>query len=288
MNNFILHFFKAKTRQFDYEKLLSFFDEIPETEVEEATEDSTELRILYRNPVLKSEANFVISRKSTVREIHKLDPQYLDVNFRLEVPLRTPNFNAKFIFKIARDLAEEFEFAVFNSLFEDVLNFRMEVVERVFELTKEHYKEKHGYKFENVYFYPEEELNDCLKYVNEQYDLQRYYKEQNVYVPNYYIVVDESKKVYFAIEWEENKRTVFPPHIKYIYYHTGFQTVILPYDEVMAKIEKFTTNVPGFIQNTKVIAKKQHNRVSKAIRRTKFSQVEKTLIRIDLSQIIDF
>ncbi|MDD4823874.1 MAG: hypothetical protein PHU13_01210, partial [Acholeplasmataceae bacterium] len=61
----------------------------------------------------------------------------------------------------------------------------------------------------------------------------------------------------------------------------------LPYDEVMAKIEKYTTNVPGFIENTKVIEPKQTKKVNKALKKAKFTKVNSTLIRIDLNQVID-
>ncbi len=287
MSIFVLHFFKEKTREFDYEKLLSFFDEIPETKVQDASEESTELRILYRHPVLQTKADFVISRKSTVSNIHMLDPQFLDVNFRLEIPLFTPNFSASFIFEIVKELANEFSFAVYNILFENVLQFKMEVIKHVFALTKQQYKEKYGYQLENVYYYPETKLNACLKYINEQYDLHRYYNEQKIYVPNYLLAVDEEGKVFFNIDWQEGKPTVFPPHLDYIYYRSGLNTKIISYDEVIAKIEKFTQNVPGFIENTKVIDTKMVKKVVKVLRKTKFSSFEKTLIRIDINQVID-
>ncbi|HBT59481.1 MAG TPA: hypothetical protein DEA45_01500, partial [Acholeplasmataceae bacterium] len=86
MSMFVLHFFKEKSRSFDYERILSFFDEIAESELAPVDENSSEVRILYRHPILKSKADFVITKKSTVTDIYKLDPHYLDVNFRIEIP----------------------------------------------------------------------------------------------------------------------------------------------------------------------------------------------------------
>ena len=285
MEMFVLHFFKEKKRDFDYERLLSFFEEVPETTVSE--DQSKEFRILYRHPILKSKADFVISQKSTIKELYKLDPQYLDVNFRLEIPLLMPNFSVNIIFKIVKDLCKEFNFYCYHDLFEDVLPFRLEVVMRVYEISKQHFKEKFGYLLDGYYYCPEAKLNECLKYVNEQYDLHRYYKEQNVIVPNYFVSIGENDKVHFTMEWKEGTRVVFPPHIDYIYYRFGLDTKTLPYDEVMAKIEKFTENVPGFIENTKVISLKRMKKIDKIIKKSKFTQVKTTLTRIELDKVID-
>ncbi len=287
MDVFILHFFKEKTRQFDYERLLSFFNDVSEATIIDTDDASSELRIAYRHPILKSSADFVVSRRSTVQDIYKLDPHFLDVNFRLEVPLLTPTYSSNIIFEITQKLCKEFNFSTYNALYEDVMPFRFEVVSRGFEIAKQNFKDKFSYQLDNYYSYPQIKLNECLKYVNEQYDLHRYYKEQNVYVPNYFVVVDEQNKVHFTMEWAENTRTLFPPHIDFIYYRSGLETSILPYDEVMAKIEKYTTNVPGFIENTKVIEPKQTKKVNKALKKAKFTKVNSTLIRIDLSQVID-
>ncbi len=287
MDVFILHFFKEKTRQFDYERLLSFFNDVPEATIIDTDDASSELRIAYRHPILKSSADFVVSRRSTVQDIYRLDPHFLDVNFRLEVPLLTPTYSSNIIFEITQKLCKEFNFSTYNALYEDVMPFRFEVVSRGFEIAKQNFKDKFSYQLDNYYSYPQIKLNECLKYVNEQYDLHRYYKEQNVYVPNYFVVVDEQNKVHFTMEWAENTRTLFPPHIDFIYYRSGLETSILPYDEVMAKIEKYTTNVPGFIENTKVIEPKQTKKVNKALKKAKFTKVNSTLIRIDLSQVID-
>lgn len=287
MDVFILHFFKEKTRQFDYERLLSFFNDVPEATIIDTDDASSELRIAYRHPILKSSADFVVSRRSTVQDIYRLDPHFLDVNFRLEVPLLTPTYSSNIIFEITQKLCKEFNFSTYNALYEDVMPFRFEVVSRGFEIAKQNFKDKFSYQLDNYYSYPQIKLNECLKYVNEQYDLHRYYKEQNVYVPNYFVVVDEQNKVHFTMEWAENTRTLFPPHVDFIYYRSGLETSILPYDEVMAKIEKYTTNVPGFIENTKVIEPKQTKKVNKALKKAKFTKVNSTLIRIDLSQVID-
>lgn len=287
MDKFVLHFFKEKKRDFDYERLLSFFEDVAETSVPDNMDQSNEFRIEYRHPVLKSKADFIISRKTAVKEIYKLDPQYLDVNFRLEVPLLMSNFSANMIFQIVKDLSKEFNFYCYNELFEDVLPFRLEVIMRVYEISKQHFKDKFGYLLDGYYYYPEQKLNDCLKYINEQYDLHRYYKEQNVIVPNYHVVVDDTDKVHFTMEWKENTRVVFPPHIDYIYYRYGLDTKILPFDEVMAKIAKFTENVPGFIENTKVIEAKKGKKIDKLLKKTKFTTIKSTLMRIDLERVVD-
>ena len=58
MNLFVLHFFKEKSRAFDYERILSFFDDIQEASLGEVSETSSEVRMEYRHPILKTKADF--------------------------------------------------------------------------------------------------------------------------------------------------------------------------------------------------------------------------------------
>lgn len=287
MNVFVLHFFKEKSRAFDYERILSFFDDVQEAQLGEVSETSSEVRMEYRHPILKTKADFVISRKSTVTDIYKLDPQFLDVNFRLEMPLMTPFYGAKKVFSIVERLCKEFNFSIYHDMFEDVLHFKMEVVEKVFDIVRKAYKDKYGYQLKNYHSFNDQRLNDCLKYVDEQYDLHRYYKELDIYVPNYFVVLDEAEKVHFAIEWRDNTLTLFPPHIDYVYFRTGLEQKVIPYHELMAKIDKMTTGVPGFLQNTKVIEPKHLKKVMKIIKKTKFTPINGALIHIELDQVID-
>lgn len=292
MDKYVLHFFKEQTRKFDFEQMLSFFDEIPEAkEDENNSEHKNEFKILYDNPTLTTKAEFVFSKKSTVRDLHRLNPKFLDVNMRLEIPVTTTTFAAKYVFEIAKKLAEEFDFYVYNEFFKDIILFRMPTVIKSFELTKENFKEKYNYLLEDIYFCSQDKLNDILKYVNEQYALQRYYRDQGIYVPNYYIIVDEEGTLHFATHWQEGQLTVFPPQIDYVYYsiNKATKTEVIPYPELMAKIEKFTVNVPGFLENTKVITNKKHNkRIMRILKKAKFTDVEKSFKRIDFKQIIDF
>lgn len=292
MDKYVLHFFKEQTRKFDFEQMLSFFDEIPEArEDENNSEHKNQFKILYDNPILTSKAEIIFSKKSTVKDLHRLNPRFLDVNMRIEIPVLTSTFAAKYIFEIAKKLTEEFDFYVYNELFKDIIEFRMPTVVRSFELVKENFKEKYNYLLEDIYFCSQDKLNDILKYVNEQYSLQRYYRDQGIYVPNYYVVVDEKGILHFAIHWQEGQLTVFPPHLDYVYYNTNkaTKTVIIPYPELIAKIEKLTTNVPGFLENTKVITnKKQSKRIIRTLKKAKFTSVEKNFKRIDLNQIMDF
>lgn len=292
MDKYVLHFFKENTRQYDFEQMLSFFDEIAEAREDESNnEHSNEFKILYNNPTLSSKAEFIFTNKTAVRDLHRLNPRFLDVNMRVEIPVITTTFAANHIFEIVKKITEQFNFLVYNELFKDIIELRMPTVIRSFELTKENFKERYNYLLDDIYYCPKDKLNDILKYVSEQYDLQRYYREQEVYVPNYYIIVDEDKTLHFAIHWQEGKLTVFPPHIDYIYYNTNnaTKTTVIPYHEAIAKIDRFTTTVPGFIENTKAITnKKQGRRAFRALRKAKFTSVDKNFRRVNLNQIIDF
>lgn len=287
MKVFKLHFFKEKSRDLEYERILSFFKDIPEASLLPINENDSEVKIIYQIPIINLKGYFVISKKSTVEEIYKLDAKYLDINFRFEMPLFTPNFSAIKAFDVVEKLVKEFHYFYYNSLLENVMPYKREVVLRTFEIAKQNFKEKYDYELTNFYYYPESKLSECLKYVYEQYELHRFYKEQEVIVPNYKIVKDEFSQIYFAVEWKENTRILFPPNIRFIYYTTNNEVKIMPYDEVMAKLERYTISVPGFIENTKVIDVKNVKKVHKLVKKMKYTNIDLKLTSISLNSVTD-
>ena len=116
MEQFILHFFKKKTREVDVQLLTAHFETIVGFEV---VEEAKSIQYIYTHPRLGYKAAFILSKSSMVPDLVRLDPSYLDVNFRLELPLLTPTYVVKEIFQITQNLVEKFHLYIYTSLLED-------------------------------------------------------------------------------------------------------------------------------------------------------------------------
>ena len=85
-----IHFFRNSTlEKIDYAKVLDFFDNQPKFE-SFYTDDFVE--IVYKDPEFNYSYRYLITKKSKVSKIYKLNPMFSNVNFLLEMPLRQDSF----------------------------------------------------------------------------------------------------------------------------------------------------------------------------------------------------
>ncbi|PKK97035.1 MAG: hypothetical protein CVV58_03290 [Tenericutes bacterium HGW-Tenericutes-3] len=284
MAQFNIHFFKEKSRKIDLDALIAFFDDTEGIKIEM---DEKSVRIHYVHPRLGYEARFLITPKSQVPDIYRLSPKFLDLNFHLEMPLLTPGYVAKYLFEIVKKICERFDFHIYNEMFEDVLPFKMDVVSKVFNMLKEAYIEKNPVILSDYHLLPKEELNAIFRYLDDQVELQNYYKDLETYVPKYHFLTTEKKKLVIGIEWKEHTLTVFPPYLDFLFYRIGNEIKVVAYDEAYPLIEKFLLDVPGFIKDTKVLPKKSSGKVFKLMKKTQFSSVNHTFAKENVKRLLD-
>jgi len=284
MAQFNIHFFKEKSRKIDLDLLIAFFEEIEGIKIEM---DEKSVRFNYVHPRLQYEARFLITPKSQVPDIYRLSPKFLDLNFRLELPLLTPDYVAKHLFELVKKICDQFNFHIYNEMFEDVLPFKMDIVSKVFNMLKEAYIEKNPVILSDYHILPKEKTNSIFRYLDDQVELQNYYKELETYVPKYHFLTTEKKELVTGIEWKEHTLTVFPPYLDYIFYRIGNEIKIVAYDEAMPLIEKYLMDVPGFIKDTKVLPKKVSGKVFKVMKKTKFSLINHTFAKENVKRLLD-
>ncbi|MCK9235398.1 MAG: hypothetical protein WC225_04105 [Acholeplasmataceae bacterium] len=284
MTSFNLHFFKEKSRQIDIDTLIAFFEDIPGFRIEM---DNQSVRFLYQHPRLGHTSRFLITPKSTVPDIYRLNPRFLDLNFRLEMPLLTPNYVANHLFEIVKKVCQRFDFHIYNEMFEDVLPFKSEVLLKVFEMLKGAYIEKNPVIMSNYFLMETEKLKRLYRYLDDYSELQKYYDELETYVPRYHFLQIENKQLVIGIEWQEQTLTVLPPDIDYIFYRIQDEIRPLPTDAVRAAIDPYLLDVPGFIKGTKVVPKKQLKRVHRILKRRKFPVADHRFEKVELKQLLD-
>ncbi len=286
MAQFNIHFFKEKSRQIDLEQLIMFFENIEGFKVEM---DEQSVRFLYLHPRLNYRALFMITPKSQVPDIYRLNPKFLDLNFHLELSILTPNYVATQVFEIAKKVCERFDVSVYNEMFEDVLSFKMDTVLKVFTMLKDAYMDKNPIILNDYYYLTTDKLNAIYRYLDDYQELQKYYQELNTYVPQYHFFSTNNKKLAIGIEWKEGSMTVFPTHVDFIFYR--IENAIKVYDakQVFELIDKYLVDVPGFIKGTKVMtkAKNANKKVHKIIKKAKLLEMDDQFKRAELKYLID-
>lgn len=286
MDKFQLHFFKEKTRDLDIAATLAFFEVIEGVTIEM---DERSVRIIYKHPRLGYEARFLIMPKSQVRDIYRLSPRYLDLNFQLELPILTPDYFAEHIFSIVKRLVDKFDLFVYQDYFDDVLPYRIDLVTKIFNVMKERYLELNPKLFseENYILVPKHKLNAILRYMDDNFELQKHYREAKTYVPFYYFLVNGDGELRVSFEWKYDTLTVIPPFIDFIFLNRGDEVTIIKYDEFLNESNKYLDDVPGFLKDTKVVSTKQLRRVNRILKKKKFSKVHEVLTKVDHHLLID-
>ncbi len=284
MSQFNIYFFKKKSRKIDLEQLVSFFEQIEGFKIQM---DDESVRFNYLHPKLHYEASFIITPKSKVPDIYRLSPKFLDLNFRLQVALLTPDFVAKQLFEIVKKICDTFGFHIYNEMFEDVLLYKQEVVVKVFHMLKEAYIKKNHVIMDKYHFVDKIKLHDVFRYLDDQYELQEYYKELQTYVPRYHFLTNDKKELVLGMEWKENTLTVFPPYIDYLFYRQGDQIKVVSYREATPLLEKYLEDVPGFIKGARVVTKTNLKKVKRIMKKTKFLETNHTFAKTNLKQLMD-
>lgn len=284
MAQFNIHFFKERTRNIDLEVLIQFFEGIEGFKVEM---DNQSVRFLYTHPRLGHQAKFMITPKSQVPDIYRLSPKFLDLNFHLEMPLLTPSYVANHLFDLVKKICQRFDLHIYNEMFEDVLPFKLEVVQKVYQMLKEAYVDKNPVIMQAYFSVKPEKLNAIYRYVDDFYELQKYYQDLDTYVPQYHFLKTEKNKLIVGIEFKDHSLTVFPLHLDYVFYRINQEIKVYSANEVIEVIEKFLLDVPGFIKGTKVIPKKFVKKAHKAIKKHTFEKVSHTFEKADFKYLID-
>lgn len=284
MAQFNVHFFKEKSRKIDLEQMISFFERIEGITVEM---DEKSVRFKYIHPRLNNEALFIITPKSQVPDIYRLSPKFLDLNFHLEMNLLTPDYVAKHLFDMVKKICEQYDFHIYNEMFEDVLPFKIDVILKVFNMLKEAYIKKNPVLLGDYHMLPKEKLHSILRYMDDIVELQNYYKELDTYVPKYHFLSTEKKELVVGIEWKEHTLTVFPPYLDFLFYRVNSEIKVISFEEALPLISKHLQDVPGFIKGTKVIPKKTSKKVFAVMKKTKFAKINHTFTKENIKKLLD-
>jgi len=285
LSHFYIHFFKEKSRQLDMLEVVDFFDSIEGFEVEM---DEKSVRCNYTHPQLGYSCGFYMTPKSQVPNIQRISPQYLEVNFHLRLPILSPTYFVKHVIQLIKKICDRFNFFVLSEMFEDVLAFNAERIFKVFEMVKRAYIEKYPDERNKYVFIREEKLSGILRYIDEKNALQAYYDDLDTILPKYYFIKDEDDISYIATEWKEHETIVFPPYLDYILFHQNEGIIkVIAYDEFVEKFKKQLLDVPGFLQDTKVIPKKHSKAINKKTKKTKWQPVTKSFTKQSLNIFMD-
>lgn len=282
---FNIYFFRDSQKTVDLDRLFSFFSKYPEITYELKDNEAV---FTYYDKSLENSATFIIKSKLIVPKIFNIKPNFINLNFCLQISEYVPAYKVNIIFDIVKALCQEFELYIYNELFDNAVAFDMNFINEVYQYFKSVCKEKFPENYKNFHYIEANKLNSILNYQKANYELQIEYLNDGVNAPSYMFLLDKFDVVRTAIKWKEGTNTIFPPCVDYIYYEsTNFETHVYLYSEVYEVIEKFLLDLPGFQKGTKIVDIKETKKIKKAMKKFKFREVNMDFETIQLTELID-
>ena len=280
-----IHFFRdSSLEKLDFSKVLEFFDNYPNFKTY-YTDD--EVQIDYRDDDFKFSYRYLITKKSRVNNIYKLNPSYLNVNFYLELPVLIPSFLVKEILTITQKICKLFDLEIYNDSFNDVQPFNLADVVVLFEDSRKQTIEDYG--MQDKLPFQKDKLDEVCRYQRSVESLREYYHnevEVNVVEP----ILDKITNEYgISTTWTVGTPMVFPPHLSYVYIKDEQNLPFLVRGaDFFSIVGKYLIEIVNFLPDMYILKAKQAKSARKTLNKLrKVAIIDQNFKSIRLSNLLD-
>lgn len=280
-----IHFFRdSSLEKLDFSKVLEFFDSYPNFRTF-YTED--EVQIDYRDDDFKFSYRYLITKKSRVNNIYKLNPMYLNVNFYLELPVLIPSFLVKEILTITQKICKLFDLEIYNDSFSDVQQFNLADVVVLFEESRKQTIEDYG--MQDKLPFQKDKLDEVCRYQRSVESLREYYHNE-VEVNVVEAIFDKITNEYgISTTWTVGTPMVFPPHLSYIYIKDEQNLPFLVRNaDFFSIVGKYLIEIVNFLPDMYILKAKQAKSAKKLLGKLrKVAIIDQNFKSIRLSNLLD-
>lgn len=282
--DFRFYFLKEGTRVYEKSDLLTYFQANPNISVEKKLNDRI---FTYHHPILNFEARFVMTSKSCIPHLERLNSAYLDVNLYVEFNILLQTYAVEIILDIVEELCKLFKFHVYNQSYEDVFPFRRSMMIKAFEAWKRAYKDNHEDEIAQYNRLDPQTISQVYGYLQRRAKLEILLDKDKVVISNYFFLhTERSRTAFVAISWDGYSPFILPPAVDILLLDDGKYTKYIPMSEVLTKAEKLFKPIDGYgiiqmmdIKNTK--------KLHKILTKDKFATLTVELKPLSLEKILD-
>lgn len=281
---FKFYFLKEGTRIFDRTELLTFFQANPNISMDKNGDDRD---FTYHHPILDFEAHFILSSKSAIPHLERLNPKYFDVNFRVEFDILLPTYSVELILDISEELAKMFKFAIYNESYEDVVSFRKNMLAKTFDIWKNAYKNKNEDEIAKYSRIDPTGLLQIYNYILRKPKLEVLLDKNKVQISEYFFMrTEKSRTAFVCMSWDGYVPFILPPGIDILYFDDPKGGKYIAMAELLTKADKLFKSIDGY-GALRMVDIKSTAKLRKIIIKTKFAPLTVELKEIRLQEILD-
>lgn len=281
---FKFYFLKEGTRVFDRTELLTYFQANSNVTLEKNGENRD---YTYHHPILDFDAHFILSSKSAIPHLERLNPKFFDVNFRVEFDIKLPTYCVELILDMADEIAKMFKFSVYNESYEDVITFKKNVLVKTFDLWKNAYKNKNEEEIAGYSRIDSALLSQIYNYILRKPKLEVLLDRNKVQLSDYFFMrTDKSRSAFVCMAWDGENSFIIPPGIDILYYCDSKVKKYIAMQELSLKADKLFKIIDGY-SNIRMVDDKSVGKLKKIILKSKFAPLTVELKEIKLKDILD-
>lgn len=281
---FKFYYLKEGTRVFDRTELLTYFQANPNITLERNGENRD---YTYHHPILDFDAHFIVSSKSAIPHLERLNPKYFDVNFRVEFDIKLPTYCVELILDIADEIAKMFKFSVYNESYEDVVTFRKNTLAKTFDIWKNAYKNKNEDEIASYNRIDPALLSQIYNYILRKPKLEVLLDRNKVQISDYFFMrSDKSRTAFVCMSWDGNDPFIIPPGIDILFFNDPKNPKYISMQELAIRADKLMKMIDGY-GNIRMVDMKSIGKLRKIIVKSKFAPLTVELKEIKLSNILD-
>ncbi len=281
---FKFYFLKEGTRVFDRTELLTYFQANSNVTLEKNGENRD---YTYHHPILDFDAHFILSSKSAIPHLERLNPKYFDVNFRVEFDIKLPTYCVELILDMADEIAKMFKFSVYNESYEDVITFKKNILAKTFDVWKNAYKSKNEEEIASYSRLDSTLLSQIYNYILRKPKLEVLLDRNKIQLSDYFFMrTDKSRSAFVCMAWDGENSFIIPPGIDILYYSDSKVKKYIAMQELSTKANKYFKIIDGY-SNIKIVDDKVVGKLKKIILKSKFAPLTVELKEIKLKDILD-
>ncbi len=286
--DFQLYFLKEGTRVYEKADLITLLSATPNIKTPDMNAKTGKYVFTYRHTVLDFEARIIISDKSVVPHLERLNSRYYDVNVFVEFDVLSPNYAVEILLDIVQEIASKFDFKIYvESFVYDVKPFRRAEIIKNFNSWKRAYADKHPEELSKFCKLDSQAISFVYGYLQKKKRLEITFDTTKVQISDYiFLHTEKSRSAFVAIAWDGEKQFILPPAVDLLMLDDGKVNRYISMSEIMMKAEKMFKPIDGY-GSIQILDSKCIKKLHKLLVKERFSPPYVELKQTELENIKD-
>ena len=283
-----ISFFKSRQlERVDYAEIILYFEKELNCKI---TYTDEEVKMTYYDEVFDFSYDFLITKRSRVKNFALLNPEYVNIRFLVNVPINLPEQTSRQIVSLIDDICQRFDLTIFYDGIKDVEKLDIVKLMNYFLEEKKHYLLSNQEISQAIYYLDSLYLSHIANYHQIRQSLSVEF-QNDITINKYQLLTDQlSQDILLGFEWKIGTPAIFPPHLDFLIIDDGNVKQYLPATIFYKKVLRYLYELKDYIPNVSLLllTSKYVHKVSRKVKHlSKYYVHDKLFSNVPINQIIE-